>query len=383
MNKVGIIGGALSELKENMEEYSRNELLYTTVKAALESTGLEIGEIDQVISASCDTIDGVSISNAFAVDDMGAFMKEESKVEEDGLYALSYSFYRMLTGHWKTCMLVAHGKNSDVGPSFYANMMCDPFFLRPMGLDIYSAAALQARRYMEKNNITEEEVAQVAVKNLQAGSLNEHTLRQQEVSLKQVMSSPYISTPIKELEAPPVTDGAAVLILATEDLAGVKDRPTAWISGVGFSQENYYPGYRDLASSSSCKAAAQMAYREAAIDDPNKELDFAEISENFAFYEPLLYENLGLCSPGEGMNIFKEGITQRNGNFPVNPSGGGLCANPIMVTGLIRAWEAYLQLTGQAGRHQLPKEVKKGLVHTSSGMFLQSNMTVVLTADRD
>lgn len=378
MSKIGIIGWALSPFEQRMENVNRNGLIFDTVRAALDNTGLEIKDIDKVISASCDTIDGISISNAFAVDDMGAYMKEESKVEEDGAYAMMYAYYRMLTGQWKNCMVIAHGKSSDAGPAFYSNMAFDPFLLRPMGLENNSSAALQAQAYYSKYGVTEDDAAEVAVKNRKAGSNNVRTMLRKEVSKQDVLNSPYRATPLKELESAPTTDGAAVIILAREDYAGKAKNKPVWIQGIGFSQDIYYPGFRDLSTLDSCSAAAKMAYKDAGIKDPLKEIDFAEICEGYSFVELMLYECLGLCKPGEGLKMFKDGTTSFDGSFPVNRSGGTICANPIMVSGLVRVIESYLQLTGQAGDIQLDKP-EKALIHASSGNFMQSNLVSVLS----
>ncbi len=378
MQKVGIVGWAQSEFKGRTENMHRGELIYNVTKKALEEAKIDIKDIDSVISASCDTVDGISISNAFVAEAMGAFMKEESKVEEDGAYALMYAYYRLLTGHWKSCLVVAHGKSTDLGEAFYSNMGCEPFLLRPLGIEQVSAAALQASVYYEKYNVSEEDAGMVVVKNRKNGVLNKCAFLRKEVTLEEVKNSEYISYPIKELEAPAYTDGAAAVIIATEDFAKSVTKETVWIEGVGFYQDVYYPGYKDLSKSSSCQLAAKKAYSEAGIKEPIKEINFAEVCENFSFYELFLYENLFLCEEGKGKNLIKDGVTEIDGNFPVNASGGTLCSNPIITAGLVRIIEASKQLTGGAREHQIKKELKRGLVQASSGLFLQSNIVYVL-----
>ncbi len=379
MSKIGIIGYSLTDFTGRKEDKNRNELISEAVTSVLENAQLNINDIEKVISASCDTIDGISISNAFAADDMGAYMKEESKVEEDGAYALMYAYYRMLTGEWNNCMIIAHGKPSDTGPAFYANMACDPFYLRPMGLELHTSAALQARQYYASAGLSEKDLAEVAVKNRKAGSKNPRTQLRKEISADDVMNSSYLASPIKELEAAPLTDGAAAIILSTEDFAKKAKNKPVWIDGFGFSQDNYYPGYRNLAFCNSGKTAAQNAYKEAGIKNPLEEIDFAEICESYAFYELMLYESLGFCKEGEALKFFNEGITDMNGKFPVNPSGGTICANPIMVSGLVRVIESYLQLTDRAGDNQVAHNKGKALIHAACGMFLQSNLVGILS----
>jgi acetyl-CoA C-acetyltransferase len=378
MSKVGIISWAQTEFKERREDVHRGELVYQVSKEVLEKAKIDIKDVDSVISASCDTVDGISISNAFVAEAMGAFMKEESKVEQDGIYALMYAYHRLLIGHWRTALVVAHGKTSDAGEAFYSNMSCDPFLLRPLGLEQISAAALQAQVYCDKYKVSEKDAAKVVIKNRKNGALNKYAQLKSPVTLDEVMNSPYLASPIKKLDSPAYSDGAAAVLLATEEFAKSVCKNPVWIEGVGFYQDVYYPGYKDLSKSISCQLAAKKAYSEAGIKEPLKEIDFAEISENFSFYELMLYENLFLCKEGEGKKLIQDGITEIDGKFPVNPSGGTLCANSIMVAGLVRIIEAVRQLTNSADAHQLKKDLKKALVHGTDGLFLQSNIVFVL-----
>ncbi len=379
MSRIGIAGWNQSSFQERMEDVNRNELIFTTVYELLEKTGVDIEDIDSIVSASCDTVDGISISSAYADDAMGAFMKEESKVEEDGAYALMYAYHRLLMGQWRNCLIVAHGKSSDAGPAFYANMMCDPFLLRPLGLETISSAALQAAAYYHRYGVSEEDAARVVVKNRAAGKRNPHTQVRSEVSLEEVLRSPYLASPIKQLEVPPVSDGAVAVLLATEDYARqVTDSPV-WVDGVGFCQDVYYPGHKELSHSVSCQKAARDAYRQVGIGDPLKELDLAEVSEGFSFQELLLYENLGFCDQGKGARLIQDGTTDFEGAFPVNPSGGTLCANATMVAGLARIIECCRQLTRSAGENQVQKDLNRALAHASSGLFLQSNLVTILS----
>lgn len=378
MSKIGIISWAQTEFKERREDVHRGELVYQVAKEVIEKANLDIKEIDSVISASCDTLDGISISNSFVAEAMGAFMKEESKVEQDGAYALMYAYHRLLIGHWRTALIVAHGKTSDAGEAFYYNMGCDPFLLRPLGLEHISSAALQAQLYFEKYKVSEKDAAKVVVKNRKNGALNKYAQLRSPVTIEEVMNSPYLAAPIKRLDAPAYSDGAAAVILAVEDFAKSVCKNPVWIEGVGFYQDVYYPGYKDLSKSVSCQLAAKKAYSEAGIKKPLEEIDFAEISENFSFYELMLYENIFLCEEGEGKKLLSEGITEIDGKFPVNPSGGLLCANSIITAGLVRIIEAARQLTKTADGHQIKKDVKKALVHATDGLFLQSNIVYVL-----
>lgn len=377
--RVAIVGWAQTKHERRKIDTHVGEMVFSVTKAALSHAGIGIEEIDTVVSASDDVLDGRSISNVFLVEAMGAFLKEETKVEDDGAFAAMYAYYRLLSGHHQTALVVGHSKGSESSPQSYSGLIGDCFFMRPLGLEAITTSALQARAYMNRWGTTDEQVAKVAVKNRTNGLSNPHVHAAKSVTLQEVLSSPVIASPLKRLECSPVTDGAAALVLATEERARKITKRPVWIQGVGFFHDAFYPGHRDLATSRSAQLAARKAFAEADISNPRNQLDFAELFEPFAFHELLLYESLGLCAPGEGGKLCESGFTQPRGEFPVNRSGGALCANPLMATGLVRLLEASRQLSGEAdvraGRHG------RALVHSTSGLCLQSNIVFVLGID--
>lgn len=378
--KAAIVGWAQSPIVERDERIHKTEMIGRTVQAALDKSGLSIGDIDTVISASCDTMDGASISNVFVVESMGGFMKEESKVEEDGAYAALYAYLRLLTGHHKTALIVAHGR-VDTPPQFYSWMMTDPFLLRPLGVEMVSAFALQARSYLSRYNLDERPAAKVVVKNRANGVRNPNTQVRIPISEAEVLKSPVLASPIKLADASPRSEAACALILANGDLARKITPDPVWIEGVGYNHDLYYLGHRDLARPESLARAAKMAYAQAGIRNPRKETDFAEVYEPFSFSELMICEGLGLAEAGEGRKLVEKGIANLDGAYPVNASGGALCGNPIFVAGLLRMVEAARQLTGNAGEYQIKKDIRRGLVHATSGFCLQSNIVYVLGRD--
>lgn len=375
--RVAIVGWAQSPLVERNEKIHKGELLSTTVREALAGSVLNIEDIDMVIDVSCDTMDGTSISNVFVIEHMGAFLKEESKIEEDGAYGVLYAYLRLLAGAHTTAMIVAHGR-TDTTPQFYSWMTTDPFLLRPLGVEMVSAYALQARRYLAKYHLDDRPAAKVVVKNRNNGARNPYTQVRSPIAEEEVLASPVVASPIKLADASPKSEGAAVIILATEERAReISSRPV-WIEGVGYNHDLYYPGHRELARPESLLRAARMAYDQAGIRDPRQETDFAEVYEPFSFTELMLYEGLGLTGEGKGRELIESGVALPGGSYPVNPSGGALCANPIMVTGMIRMIEASRQLTGIAGDLQVKRNTGRALVHSTSGMCLQSNIVYVI-----
>jgi acetyl-CoA C-acetyltransferase len=153
-----------------------------------------------------------------------------------------------------------------------------------------------------------------------------------------------------------------------------------WFSGVGWCIDTTMWTDRDLYFPEYLARAAKMAYKQARIDNPRKQIDFAEPYDPFDYKELHHMEGLGLCKKGEAPKLTREGVTQRDGNLPTCPSGGLLgVGNPIAATMGIKVGELYWQLSGQAGKRQIPHEVRTGVTN-AWGDLMQFSAVVVMRA---
>jgi acetyl-CoA C-acetyltransferase len=369
MQRVGIVASAQTIHERRKENQNVEDMIYETVSSLLAQTGFGIDQIDMVIGAGDDVLDGRSISNVFTAEYAGAFLKEESKVEDDGAFAACYAFMRIAAGSFDTILVYGYSKGSDSGPQYYSGMTADPFYLRPLGIEAITAAALQAQCYYNKYGVTEEQAAAVAVKNRGAAMANRHAQVKGEYSVADVMSSAMIASPIKRLDASPVSDGCCAMLLMSEEAVKRHGVDAAWIQGIGFCTDTYYLGHRDLTAVESAHKAAERAYKMAGVTKPARQISLAELHENFSYQELMLCEAMGFCEKGGGGRLAASGATGLGGRIPVNMSGGALSANPIFATGLIRLAEA---------AERVRKDGKLAVAHATSGLALQSNLVYVL-----
>lgn len=381
MEQVAIVGVAQTKFEREKRDQNYAELVHEVVSDLYRKTGATRDDIDNIVTASSDFWDGRTISNMAVQDVVGAFMKSESKVSSDGTLALLYGLMRILSGQFKTTLVVAHSKGSEGSPNLIANAAFDPVYQRQLGLDGIAASALQARAYMEKYGVSEEDIALVSVKNLANAKKNPYAQVSGDFTVDEVMNSGYLAEPIKKLDASPISDGACAVLLARGDLIDQFTDKPVWLKGVGHCQDAYYLGDRDLAESEALAAAAQRAYAMAGIHDPLREIDVAEVYDAFSYQELMWTEILGFCQRGEGVDLIKSGVTTIDGTLPVNPSGGVLAAHAVIAAGLVRVAEAALQLRGEAGEHQIPN-AKTALAHGSFGYCGQTHCVWILSAER-
>lgn len=378
--RVGIVGVAQTKY-EKKPALHLQDLSFEPVDRVLQETGLKFTEdgtgIDATISCSQDHWDGWTISSKNVVDGAGGHLRPEEKVAVDGAYALYYAALCILGGHYDCILVVAHTKESQVDGRLIENAGIEPLYLRMLGLDFTSCAALQATQYTQRYGISPSQCAQVVVKNRGNAMYNPYAQAPEIVTVDAVLGSPMLSDPIRLLDAKPVSDGACALIVAAEDKAKKWTERPVWIEGLGCCYDRHYPGYRDLTDPLSLREAAKRAYGMAGISDPRGDIDLVELSEYYSYQELLWSEGLGLCERGDGGRLLESGATQIGGDTPINPSGGLLSGVPVNVAGLNRAVEAVTQLRGEAGKRQVDG-ARTAVVHGTGGVCGQMHCVIIL-----
>lgn len=379
--KVGIVAVAQTKYEPSKARLHLMELAFEPVEKILQMTGLRFSDngdgISGIVSCSQDHWDGRTISSLAIPDVTGGHLRDEQKVASDGANAVMYGIMEVLSGHHDIVLVVSHCQESQTEGRLIENFGVDHIYHRLLGLDFLSCAAMQANRYMYKHGISREQCAKVVVKNRSNAKRNPYAQAPADLRVEDVLNSKMLAFPITVLDAKPVSDGACALLLATEAKAKKLSSKPVWIRGVGNCYDTHYPGDRDLAGCDSLVSAAKKAYSMAGITNPFKEIDVAEISENFSYQELLWMEGLGFCQPGEGGRLVDRGVTQLKAELPVNPSGGLLSGVPVIVAGMTRVVETALQLRGECGDHQV-SGAKVALAQGTSGVCGQMHTVLIL-----
>jgi acetyl-CoA C-acetyltransferase len=236
------------------------------------------------------------------------------------------------------------------------------------GLTAPPCFALAAQRHMAEYGTTEEQLGLVGVKNHTHASKNPNAHFGKGATLEQVLCSRMIATPLRLFMCSPITDGAAAVIVASEERArALTDRPV-WIRGTGQALDGFQLTslHEDYAHWPALKRAGEAAYKMAGVT-PN-DVDLAEVHDCFAIAEMIACEELGFCKKGEAGAFVAAGRSDYGGDVVVNPRGGLIgCGHPLGATGVAQAAEAFAQLRGEAGARQVP-DAELALTHNNSGM---------------
>lgn len=380
-DRVAIVGVAQTKFSPKRVDVNAAELAYEAIEEVMEACSLNMAkDIDNAVSCSQDAWDGRSISNLNITDVAGGHLRCEEKVAMDGALAVYYGAVGILSGEFECTLVLAHTKMSEAKRNIVNNIAFEPIYSRLLGLDFTSAGALQAKRYMDKYGITEAQTAQVVVKNLKNAMGNPKAHHKGNYTIKDVLDSPLVAAPMRQMDIAPDTDGAVAIIMASEErAAGITGHPV-WVKGMGTCYDAYYLGDRDLADCMALERASAQAYKMANISDPRKEIDVIELSEEFSYQELLWLEGLGICERGRAGMLLDSGETSLGGKLPVNPSGGVLSGVPINVMGLNRVAEAALQLVEKAEGHQV-QGAKSAICQGHSGFCGQHHCVIVLGKD--
>jgi len=231
-----------------------------------------------------------------------------------------------------------------------------------MGMLFAGIYAMRVRAHMERYGFTREQLALTAVKNHEHGALNPHAQYRDPKTVEEMLNSRVIADPITLLMTCPLGDGAAAVVVGTEEMARRSGKRMVRIASSVLGSF----GYPEKGEPSIVARTAAKAYREA--DVTPKDIQVAEVHDAVAPVELYLYEELGLCGAGESGRMIENRETWFNGNMPVNTSGGLTAkGHPAGATGPAQIAEIVWQMRGEAGERQIDPAPNVGLAENGGG----------------
>ncbi|OKH82838.1 lipid-transfer protein [Mycobacterium sp. ST-F2] len=323
------------------------EMLMPCFQKLYAELGLKQADIGFWCSGSSDYLAGRAFSFISAIDSIGAIPPiNESHVEMDAAWALYEAYIKILTGEVDTALVYGFGKGSAGTLRRVLALQTDPYTVAPLWPDAVSMAGLQARFGLDAGKWTAEDMAQVALDSFAASPRVDRL--ESAASVSELLDRPFFADPLRRHDIAPITDGASAIVLASADKARELRENPAWITGFEHRIETPVLGARDLTTSPSTAASAQVA-----TGGDAGSIDIAELHAPFSHQQLILKEAIGLGA-----------------STKINPSGGALAANPMFSAGLERI--------GFAAEHIFNGSANRVLAHATSGPALQQNLIAVL-----
>ena len=386
-NRVAVIGVGMTKFMRRAQE-APGELAAQAVRMALEDAGLDIDDIDAVtLGTAPDAFDGVHMKGEHLIAGAGGANKPYMRHfigGATGVMSPIHGWMHVASGKYNTCMVVAEEKMSPCVPHPAGAFITifDRVTEQPLELTLIHIFALEMARFMHVYGYSERDLAEVSAM-IKKNALH-HPAAQVavDISADDVLNSPLLSWPVKRFDISPTSDAAVAIILANERVARALTKAPVFIEGVGFRLETAYWCARDLCYPDYVAMAAKDAYKMAGVVDPARDIDFFEPYDPFD-YKALHHLNALLLDKTGRMvrELFESGNLHRDGTHPMCPSGGALgVGNPIAATGLMKIAELYFQLSGQAGKRQLQRTLRRGVAQ-AWGDLMQAGTVVVMGSD--
>lgn len=373
-DKVAIVGMGTSRFGELWDK-GVEDLIVDAANEAFKDAGVGPKDIQAAWFGTFETgLTGQILSSALQLQYLPITRVENACAT--GIEAIRNACFGLISKAYDLVLVLGVEKMKDVG---FGGLLSAPGTFHP----VYGAQAIAvgryamaATRYFERYGLSREEgkkvIGMISVKSHYNGARNPKAHLRREVTLEEVINAPLISWPLGLYDCCGVTDGAAAAILCrTEDAKSFRDDYVT-IKGIGLSVGPGWGKERsdyDYTHWPETEHAARMAYADAGIKDPRKEIDLAEVHDCFSIAELIAIESLGLCEKGKAKYDIEAGSFTLKGDMPVNPSGGlKSFGHPIGASGCREVSEVYKQIQGKAEfpERQI-KNVRMGLVHNQGG----------------
>ncbi len=300
-----------------------------------------------------------------------------------GATALRAGIMAIESGLYDTVLVAGVEKMTSVSTNRATEALAaaaDDDFESSIGLTFPGVFAIAAVAHMHKYGTTLEDLARVAVKAHKNASTNPLAQFQKEISMEKAMTPRFIAWPLRLFDCSPISDGAAAVVLTSNEKA--KQYTDLPIKIVGSGQASASMNLSDrtqLTSFESSVKASKIAYDMAGLTA--KDMDFAVVHDCFTIAEIIASEDIGFFKPGEGANAVRDGVTERDGDHPINPMGGlKAVGHPVGATGVKQIVVAYKELRGEAGPNQVPNH-NSAVVHNFGGTGATCVVNVMRRAD--
>lgn len=386
---VAIVGIGQTEYSSHKEYQNQVEMVNEAVRAALDDAGMTMDSIDCIIHGNMELFEMVHQPDLWHSLGTGAFNKPQFRITTGGTTGATMvcaADNLVASGMYDVVMAIGMEKLQEGNTTGGITNMADPLWMRHFqtgaltsttaNLMIEEFGAERARRAAMKHRIMIDKNA----------CLNPRAHRRFGLEYDQLedlmVNSPAIVGDLRLIHMCSQSDGACVIIFASEEKAAQfnKNQPV-WIRDhiSVHKEEQLSNDFAWETPERSMHYAARKLFERNGIDNPLEYFDVFEMYDPSSWWGVDWLREFFLLEGDEHIRMVEEGQWSRDGQLPVNPSGGVTATNPIGATAILRPAEAALQIRGDAGPHQLPREVRHALASGFGGTM----WTVLIMLEKD
>lgn len=371
--RVAIVGVGQTHHTYRKPDVNDGEMINEAVRAALADAQLAMKDIDAVVLGNMDFFEGHYLADAMFSAYSGACGKPGFKMNTGGTVgsvAVIAGWNHVASGLFDTVLVVGWEKHDEFNAQSAMITVRDATWDRPFFIGAAGGIAQMAVDYMQRSGAQPEHAAMVRAQASENAARNPYAHVRTKLSVEEVLNSRIVIYPVTIYMICPTSCGAAAVVLASEERAKkVTDKPV-WIKDhITVHREGGGPIVSIGAAPDEITqtVAARKLFKRNHITKPRQEIQVFEMYDPSAFAQLDWLERFLIVEPGEGWRAVEKGMTSREGEFPVSPSGGVLCTNPIGASGVLRVVEAALQVRGDAGEYQVTRSVNQALASGFGG----------------
>ncbi|MBE0512517.1 thiolase family protein [Candidatus Bathyarchaeota archaeon] len=370
---VAIVGVGQTYHKRRRPDVTQVELVNEAVRAALKDAQLDIADIDVIVHGNMELFEGNYQGDMWHVDGDGAYMKSGIRITTGGTTGgtlVCATDNIVASGLYDVALCVGFEKMEEGEATGGITGMADPLWFRWMMSGALTGATFAERLEaltMEQLERLELVAAKLRVQLADNAVRNPYAHLRMKLTVDDVMNSRLLVYPLRLLHMCPESSGACALILASEEKAERITGKPVWIKDhVTTHLEDFVVGVITEAESTMRRCARKL-YERNKITNPLKQIDTFELYDPNVWWHMDWMTEFLFLKPGENIEMVEKGVTALEGDFPINASGGVVSTNPIGATAMLRVAEAALQIRGDAGEHQIPKEVNTAMSSSFGG----------------
>jgi len=377
LRKVAIVGTGHTPFTFATEKTSI-ELFSEAAMDAINEAALKPKDIQALYLGNClgDFSEGQAMLQSYAANDIGAFYIPATRFEgacASSSLAVRDAFIWVASGYYDAVLVGGVERAASMGTSLATRtfaMFTDSHYEYPSGLTFPAMFAMLTHLYSKKYGVPleklKEQMALVSVQSHHYGVSNPKAQFQKEISVEKVLNGFMVTTPLQLLDCCPFSDGAAAVVLVSEEKAKeITDKPV-YITGIGQASSGRLSAQKDyLPRLKAREVSAKQAYDLAGVSPAD--IDICELHDCFSIASLIAAESLGFFEFGHAGEGWEKGETRIGGKIPINISGGLKSkGHPIGATGASQVIEIYHQLRGENGERQV-EGAKIGLTDTLGG----------------
>lgn len=377
MRKVAIVGTGHTPFTFATEKTSI-ELFSEAAMDAINEANLKSKDIEALYLGNClgDFSEGQAMIQSYAANDIGAFHIPATRFEgacASSSLAIRDAFIWVASGYYDIVLAGGVERAASMGTPLATRtfaMFTDSHYEYPSGMTFPAMFAMLAHLYSKSYGVPleklKEQMAQVSVQSHRYGMLNPKGQFHKEITKDDVLNGFMVTSPLQLLDCCPFTDGAAAVILTSEEKAKeLTDKPVN-IIGIGQASSGGLSSQKnDLPRLKAREVSVKEAYEMSGIGP--EDIDVCELHDCFSIASLIAAESLGFFEYGKAGEAWEKGDTEIGGKTPINISGGLKSkGHPIGATGASQVSEIYHQIRGECGERQV-EGAKTGLTDTLGG----------------